>query len=237
MERVQKIIAESGLCSRRKAEDLIEQGKVTVNGIKITLGDKADRVTDIIKVDNKKIAVEEKVYYMLHKPKDYICTSSDVYGRKTVLSLVPKKKRVFSVGRLDRDATGLLLLTNDGEFANKITHPSHEIKKTYIAILDQPFKKSDAKKLEEGIKIDKQTVKGNILVLDKNTIAITIHSGMNKIVKRICKFLGYYVRELHRTHIGNLALDIPLGEFKELDANELQETLRKPQISKKTFLD
>ena len=176
MDRVQKIIAESGLCSRRKAEELIEDGKVTVNGVTITIGDKADKETDNICVEGQKIHIEEKVYYPLNKPKNYLCTSSDVYKRKTVLELVPKKKRVYSVGRLDRDATGLLLITNDGDFANNITHPSHEVKKTYIAVLDAPFKPSQAKILEEGIRLDKQLVKGKIVVLDKDTIAITIHS-------------------------------------------------------------
>ncbi|MCA9477621.1 MAG: rRNA pseudouridine synthase [Nanoarchaeota archaeon] len=237
MDRVQKIIAESGLCSRRKAEELIEAGKVKVNGVVIGLGDKADRDVDDIKVDGKKIAVEDKVYYLLHKPKNYLCTSRDMYDRKTVLELVPKGKRVFSVGRLDRDATGLLLLTNDGDFGNKVMHPSHEVKKTYIAVLDLPFKPSDAKKLEEGIKIDRQVVKGKIIILDKKTIAITVHSGMNKVIKRICKALGYYVRQLHRTHIGSLAVDVPVGEFRELSPEELKLVFKQPKISKATFTD
>lgn len=237
MERVQKIIAESGLCSRRKAEELIEEGKVTVNGVKITLGDKADREQDDIRVQGKQVKIEDKVYYMLHKPKNYISTSRDMYGRKTVLELVPKNKRVFGVGRLDRDATGLLLLTNDGEFANKITHPRYEVNKTYIAILDKPFHPKDVKKLQDGIRIDKQLVKGDIIVLDKSTIAITIHSGMNKVVKRICKAMGYYVRQLHRTHIGGLALDVPIGEFRELTEEERKLALKKIPITKEIFLD
>ncbi len=235
MHRVQKIIAESGLCSRRKAETLIEEGKVTVNGVTITIGDKADAKTDDIRVEGQRIKVEEKVYYMLHKPKDYLCTSDDLYKRKTIHQLLPKKKRIYSVGRLDRDATGLLLVTNDGDFANNITHPSREVNKTYVAILDNPFKPNDAKKLEEGIRIDKQLVKGKIILLDKKTIAITIHSGLNKVVKRICKFLGYYVRTLHRTHIGSLALDIPAGEFRELTKEDKDLLFSNKEITPETF--
>lgn len=236
MERVQKIIAESGLCSRRKAEELIEEGKVTVNGVTITIGDKADAQTDDIRVEGQHIHAESKVYYMLNKPKNYLCTSSDVYKRKTIHELLPKKLRIYSVGRLDRDATGLLLVTNDGEFANKITHPSHEVKKTYIAVLDNPFNPHDAKKLEEGIVIDKQKVTGEIILLDKKTIAITIHNGMNKVVKRICKHLGYYVRTLHRTHIGNLALDVLDGEYRELTDEDKELLFQTPEITKETFL-
>lgn len=235
MERVQKIIAESGLCSRRKAEVLIEEGKVSVNGVIITIGDKADRDNDKIFVEGQQIVVEEKIYYILNKPKNYLCTSNDLYDRKTILDLLPKKKRIFSVGRLDRDATGLLLVTNDGDFANKITHPSNEITKTYIATLDNPFHKSDSKKLEEGIQIDKQLVKGSIVVLDKKTIAITIHNGMNKVVKRICKALGYYVRQLHRTHIGGLAIDIPDGDFRLLTEEDKQAIFEDTKITRETF--
>lgn len=236
-ERVQKIIAQSGLCSRRKAEDLIQEGKVTVNGVRITIGDKADWNTDEIKVDGTVLVREDKVYYMLNKPKRYITTSSDLFNRKTVLELVPRKKRVFSVGRLDRDATGLLLLTNDGEFANKITHPKYEVQKTYIAVLDKPFEKKDLNKIQKGILIDKHLVKAKAVILEKSTVAITLHVGLNKVVKRIFKELGYYVRTLHRTHIGNVAVDISQGSYRELKAEEMKKLFEKPNITKKTFFE
>lgn len=237
MDRVQKIIAESGLCSRRKAEELIEDGRVQVNGVTITIGDKADKNVDKIFVNGQQIVSEDKVYYMLNKPKNYLCTSSDVYKRKTILELLPKKQRVYSVGRLDRDATGLLLVTNDGDFANKVTHPSNEVKKTYIAVLDNPFNMKDANKLEEGIRIDRQLVVGKITPLDKQTIAITVHNGMNKVVKRICKEMGYYVRQLHRTHIGNLALDVMDGDYRVLTQEDMKLIFEEPTITKETFVN
>jgi len=236
-DRVQKIIAQSGLCSRRKAEELIIDGKVTVNGITITIGDQADFDTDTIKVEGTILEKEKKVYYMLNKPKRYIATNDDMFDRKTVLELVPKKYRVFSVGRLDRDATGFLILTNDGDFANKITHPRYEIEKTYIAVLDKNISKKEKEYIEEGIKIDEQLVKAKIVILDKTTVAISVHVGLNKVVKRIFKAAGFYVQSLHRTHIGNLPLDVELGSFRNLEEDDRKKIFETPEITKETFLD
>lgn len=237
IERVQKIIAASGLCSRRKAEELISEGKVTVNGVLISLGDKANAEVDKIEVNGKLIQSDKKVYYMLHKPKRYITTSVDMYGRKKVTDLVPQKPRVFSVGRLDRDSTGFLILTNDGEFANLVTHPSNEVEKTYIAITDKPFEKKHKEFLERGVIIEKHKIKPKIVQLNKNTIAVTLHIGIHKVVKRILKEAGFFVKQLHRTHIGNLALDIEVGGFRELEKADLDKIFEKPKITKKTFLD
>lgn len=235
-ERVQKIIAQSGLCSRRKAEELIEQGVVSVNGVTITLGDKADASTDTISVKGQPIEIEEKVYYMLNKPKNYITTSDDMYKRKKIIDLVPKKPRVFAVGRLDRDASGLLILTNDGDFAQRILHPKHEIKRTYIAILKEPFKPKDLKKFKEGVLIENRKVFADVVMLEKNVLAITLHVGIHKIVKRLCKEAGYYVKHLHRTHVGNLAVDVDEGSYRELDKNDMKKIFEKPNITKKTFV-
>lgn len=235
-ERVQKIIASSGICSRRKAEEMIDEGRVKVNGVVISLGDKADAKEDIILIDNKQIRIEEKKYYMLNKPKGYITTSDDMYNRKKVTDLVPKSPRVFSVGRLDRDATGILILTNDGDFAQNIAHPSKEVEKTYIAILDKPFESPDLKKLKEGMDIEKHTVKAKVVILDKKTVAITLHVGIHKIVKRLFKELGYFVRSLHRTHIGSLPVDIESGEWRELTSEDKELIFIKPKITKETFL-
>ncbi len=234
-ERVQKIIAQSGLCSRRKAEELIAQGKVKINGKICSLGDKA-KDTDAVLVENELVQKEKTVYYMLNKPRRYITTSDDLFGRKKVLDLVPKKPRVFSVGRLDRDATGLLLLTNDGLFANKVMHPSNNITKTYIAILDKPFNKKNISQAKKGIRIDKVVVKADIIQLEKNVVAVTLHVGIHKVAKRLLKALGYMVKHLHRTHIGNLAVDVKEGDFRKLDAKDLKKVLEKTTISSKTFL-
>lgn len=237
IERVQKIIASSGVCSRRKAEELIDQGKVKVNGRIISLGDKADSELDKIEVNDKLIQPTKRIYYMLHKPKRYITTSQDMYDRKKVTDLVPANPRVFSVGRLDRDSTGFLILTNDGEFANLITHPSNQVEKTYIAILDKPFEKKHKEQLERGIILEKHKVVPKIVQLDKNTVAITLHVGIHKVVKRILKEVGFYVRQLHRTHIGSLALDIEVGSYRELTSDDIKKIFTKPKITKKTFLE
>lgn len=237
LERVQKIIASSGLCSRRKAENLIAEGRVKVNSEIISLGDKADANTDIILVNGRQIKVEKKVYYMLNKPKDYITTSDDMYDRKKVTDLVPKHPRVFSVGRLDRYATGILILTNDGDFAQSIAHPSKEIKKTYIVILDRDISQEDINQIKEGVIVDKQKVQADIIVLEPNTVAITLHVGVHKVVKRIFKDLDYYVKTLHRTHIGSLAIDVDEGGFRELNDVDKELIFTKPTITKETFLD
>lgn len=237
VERVQKIIASSGICSRRKAEELIEEGKVTVNGVRITLGDKADSEIDKIKVNGKLIHPSKKVYYMLHKPKRYITTSIDMYGRKKVTDLVPLNPRVFSVGRLDRDSTGLLLMTNDGEFANSVTHPSNGVEKTYIAILDKPFEKKHKEQLERGVVVEKHKIIPKIVQLNRNTVAVTLHVGIHKVVKRMLKEIGFYVKQLHRTHIGSLALDVEVGTYRELEKEDLDKIFKKQKITKQTFLE
>lgn len=237
MERVQKIIAQSGLCSRRKAEELIKEGKVKVNNKLITIGDQADAQKDTITVNNKPLEKEKPVYYMLNKPRDYITTSSDLFNRKKVLDLLPKSPRVFSVGRLDRYATGLLLLTNDGEFANKVMHPRYETSKTYLVTLDKPLSKKDEVILQKGIKIDKTVVKSQVVILEPKIVAVTVHVGLHKVVKRLFKELGYFVKQLHRTHIGNLAIDIEEGQYRLLTQQEIKLLFEKPKIFKKTFLD
>ncbi len=234
-ERVQKIIAQSGMCSRRKAEALIEDGKVEVNGTVITIGSKADGQKDTITVEGNEITKEKFVYYILHKPTRYITTSSDLFDRKKVLDLVPSKPRVFSIGRLDRDTSGLLLLTNDGDFANKIMHPRYEVRKTYIAILDGPFNKNAIGKAKEGVRIDGHLVRADIIILEPDTVAVSVETGIHKVVKRLLKSLGYYVRQLHRTHIGDLALDIEEGKWRTLEESEKKLIFKKTTITKETY--
>ena len=236
-ERVQKIIAQAGICSRRKAEELIEDGKVQVNNKIITIGDKADAIKDTILVNGEKIKKEKVITYLLHKPKGYITTSDDMYNRKKVLDLVPLKPRVFAVGRLDRDASGLLILTNDGNLANKIMHPSHEVKKTYIAMLDSPFRKESIAKARKGVYLDKQLVQAEIILLEPTTVAVTIHVGIHKVVKRLLKELGYYVKHLHRTHVGSLALDVKEGSWRIVTDEDKKLIFSKNKITKETFLE
>lgn len=224
-ERVQKIIANSGYCSRRKAEELIQDGKVMVNNKKITIGDKADADKDNISISGQEIKKEKKVYYMLNKPKDYITTTDDLYDRKKVTDLIPSKQRIYPVGRLDRDAQGILILTNDGDFANKVMHPSNNVSKTYVVLLDRPFKKEDVIKLKKGIRIDKTFVKSKVRILEENKVEITVHVGVHKVVKRLFKSLDYYVKKLKRTKIGDLKLDIPIKSYRELTKEDFKKIL------------
>lgn len=215
--RVQKIIADSGYCSRRNAEELIFDGKVMVNGKKITIGDKADPEKDTVQVKGQIIQKSKKVYIMLNKPKGYITTSSDLYDRRKVLDLITIKERVFAVGRLDRDATGLLLLTNDGDWANNIIHPSNNIEKEYMAELDDVITKESIIEMNKGIKLDDGFIKPKVKAISKNYCSIILHEGKNKIVKRIFNEFGFKVIQLKRVRIGNYFLgNLKPGRWKQI---------------------
>ena len=207
-ERVQKIIAASGICSRRAAEDLIEEGRVKVNGKTIQLGNKADVEKDDIFVDGKRIPKQIKVYLKLNKPPEVETTLAEVRHR-TIAEYLPKNTRVYPVGRLDYDTEGLLLCTNDGELANLIMHPRYELEKTYEAYLDGPLTEEEEAQLKGRLVLDDGPVHGaRIKILDeeRRLVEITIHEGRNKIVKRMCKAVGHYVRKLKRVRIGPLTL-------------------------------
>lgn len=219
--RVQKIIAESGYCSRRKAEELIEKGLVYVNGQMAKIGQNADPEDEIV-VNGQRIHAEKKAYLMLHKPRGYITTASDPWGRKSVLELVHVPQRVFPVGRLDKDTTGLLLLTNDGAFANQIMHPRYEVRKSYEATLDRKIEDDDLRKLNEGIVLDGRKIEARAQRLSAKRVKITIHTGLNKEVKRLFKKLGYWVKDLTRTEIGNLKLNVREGKWRKLSISEVK---------------
>lgn len=237
LKRVQKLISEAGYCSRRKAETLISQNKVTVNDTPITLGDKADPESDTISIDGTLLHFEKKAYLMLHKPVGYITSVSNREGRKTVMDIIHHNTRLYPVGRLDRDATGLLLLTNDGDFANRITHPSSEVQKTYIAVLTEPFRKDNLKKLRGGISLEGRLVKADqAVILADDTVAVSIHIGLNKVVKRLFKACGYYIKHLHRTHIGSLALDIHKGETRPLTEDDKKAIFTPLTLDEDIFL-
>ena len=226
LQRVQKILAHAGIASRRKCEDLIEDGRVSVNNKTITIGDKADPDKDIIKVNGEKIRLERKRYIVLNKPRCYVTTAYDPAGRKTVLDLIDVKERIFPVGRLDLYSAGVLILTNDGDFANKVMHPRYEKTKTYDAVLDSPFTNDDLARLKKGIMIDgRKVVPDSVFVSknDKKYVTLSIHEGRHKIVKRLLKELGYYVTRLKRTSIGKITLkNLPSGEWRELSKGEIE---------------
>jgi 23S rRNA pseudouridine2605 synthase len=225
LERVQKIIANAGYCSRRKAEELIEKRKVLVNGKMIKLGDKADLDHDDILVEGHSLEKTKSVYIMLNKPRHYEVTISPLV-RRNIMELVQVNARVFPVGRLDKNTTGMLLLTNDGNFANKITHPRYEKEKTYHVKLDKRLEDEDKKEIESGVNLSDGWIKGKIKMYSKDTLEITIHEGKKWILKRLFFKLGYYIEELSRTRIGNLRLDVKIGKWRYLTKREVDELMK-----------
>jgi len=221
-QRLQKIIAQAGITSRRKAEDLINQGHVTVNGIRAQIGEKADPEIDNIQVRGESIVPKKEfVYYALNKPRGILCTASDEKGRKNVLSLVPEKPRVFTVGRLDMDTEGLILLTNDGDWANSIMHPKFNIFKTYEVVVDRPFDEKSFSTLKKGIEVGgKKITPDSVEQISSAKIKLVIHEGQKRIVRRLMEKLGFNVEHLKRTHIGPFELGkLKTGEYKTIKPN------------------
>lgn len=230
--RIQKIIADSGLCSRRKAEEFIAAGKVKVNGHPCKLGDKALPNKDLITVDGQKIYVAKKrrlYYIMLHKPRGYVTTMSDELDRRCVTDLLKDvPERVYPVGRLDKNSEGLLLFTNDGTFANEIMHPSKHVSKTYRVTVRPDIDDEQLIKLSSGVEIDgRKTAECSVIVLDKQpgrvVLQMTIHEGRNRQIRKMCEAVGLEVARLKRTSIGPLRLGmLKPGEYRELKPDELR---------------
>lgn len=228
MERLQKIIAESGYASRRKAEELIKKGKVIVNGKVVTeLGTKASFGDDIL-VEGKKIEKEEKEYYVFNKPRGVITSTSDDKGRKVVTDYFNSNKRLFPVGRLDYDTTGLLIVTNDGELSNLITHPKNEIEKVYVAKIEGIIKGAEINKLKSGIVLDgvkcipkRVKLKSFDKKSNSSIVEITITEGKNHEVKRLFESVGFSVSKLKRERIAFLSLgNLKSGEYRRLNPKE-----------------
>ncbi len=232
MERLQKVIASYGYASRRKAEDLIRHGKVLVNGKVITeLGTKVE-ANDIISIDGVIINKDVKhEYYLLNKPRQVISSVTDKEGRITVTDLINTDARIYPVGRLDYDTTGLIILTNDGDFANMLMHPSYEVEKTYVAKLNKILDKDDINKLKKGIVIDNRKVEIKRFKVrkkdnEKNTsiIELTIVEGRNHIVKRIFESMHIDVMKLSRVGYAFLTLDgLKSGEYRQLSIKEIKK--------------
>ena len=229
-EKVQKIIANKGFSSRREAEKLIANGKVYVNDVKVTLGDRA-KPTDKIVVNGITLENEEKVYFLLNKPRSVVSTSHDEKGRKTVVDLIETDKRIYPVGRLDYDTTGLIILTNDGTLTNILTHPKKSVPKTYLAKLNKVFEVEDLYKIKDDLKIDGKRVYVDKIKIKRNDkknntsfVEITIHEGRYHIVKRLFEKVGYDVVKLTRTSYGNLYLGkLQSGEYRRLKKKEIIE--------------
>lgn len=236
-ERLQKYLAECGIASRRKCEEYIIQGKVQVNGKTITeLGVKVNPEKDKITFEGKNVKQEErKVYILLNKPIGYVTTSDEQFGRDKVLDLVKVRERVVPVGRLDMYTSGALILTNDGDFVYKVTHPKHEITKTYTVTVKGIIKNEEVEQLRKGVKIDDYTTRpAKVKILktyeekDISRLEITIHEGKNRQVRRMCESVGRRVIALHRSKIGNIGVkDIELGKWRYLKDFEVKTLIGK----------
>jgi 23S rRNA pseudouridine2605 synthase len=225
--RLNRFIANAGICSRREADQLIVSGSISINGkIVSQLGTKVFP-SDQVRFNDQVIRSEKQVYVLLNKPKGYITSTHDPEERSTVMDLVRKacRERIYPVGRLDRNSTGILLLTNDGELAERLAHPSHQVKKIYEVGLDQPVKPSDIAVIRQGINLDDGFIKADDIAFtsqDKKRIGIEIHSGRNRIVRRIFESLGYKVTRLDRVMYAFLTKkNLPRGKWRHLSPSEI----------------
>lgn len=228
-ERLQKVLAAVGFGSRRTCEDLIAGGRVTVNGEVAELGRRIDPDVDLVEVDGAPIGVRPGlVYYLLNKPAGVVTTSKDTHGRPTVIDLVPAKPRVFSIGRLDADTEGLLILTNDGKLANRIAHPSHGVEKEYLAeVSGGQVSPGAVRRLRDGVELDDGiTAPAKVSQPQPGVLRITIHEGRNRQVRRMCEAVGHPVTRLVRTRIGPLAdRSLKPGEWREWSTDERNEVI------------
>jgi len=227
--RLNKYIADAGVCSRRKADERIASGAVLVNGNIVTeMGYKVDASCDMVSVDGKPIkpAIMAE-YYLLYKPTGVVSTCDDPQGRKTVLDFIQTSARLYPVGRLDYETSGLLLLTNDGELTHKVTHPSFELEKEYIALVKGELDEKDQDKLQNGVYIDGQkTHPAKVAVLaegkDRSEVQLVIHEGRNRQVRKMLRAVGHHVYALKRVRLGKLTLDgLQAGEYRELSPEEV----------------
>jgi len=243
--RIQKAMADQGLCSRRQAEQIILEGRVKLNGRPVQLGDKMDTKADILSVDGQRVIFDKKkeyYYYMLNKPRGYITTSSDDRGRKTVLDLVKDTPtRVYPVGRLDKDSEGLLLFTNDGNFANQLTHPSHQVSKLYRVTVRPNVTEEQLIALANGVYLDdgSKTLPAIVRVVtqeeNRSVLEISIKEGKNRQVRRMCAAVGLEVARLRRNAIGPVKLGmLAPGKYRELKPSEINALKAAASKAKRT---
>lgn len=235
-ERIQKILANRGLCSRREAEEWILEGRVTVNGSPAEIGQLAEPGVDEIRVDDRPIPRQkpDTAAYLVNKPKGFVCTNRDPHADRTVFHLLPadlQKEKLFCVGRLDKESEGLVLLTNDGDLFNTLVHPSGGVAKRYLVQVNKPFRESDIPKLLRGItwegerlKADKVQVQATKKGEESNRLEVFLHHGKKREIRRLLYAFGYSVKKLRRTHIGSLSVrGIPLGTYRKLSKKDFEK--------------
>jgi 23S rRNA pseudouridine2605 synthase len=228
-ERIQKVLARAGLGSRRVCDELVAEGRVRVNGTLAELGTRVDPDHDTIEVDGAVIGVRPGlVHYLLNKPAGVVTTASDPQGRPTVVELVPSEPRVFPVGRLDAETEGLLLLTNDGDLAQRVAHPSHGVEKEYLAEVEGTPSRGEVRRLREGVQLeDGMTAPAKVTAVAPTALSIAIHEGRNRQVRRMCDAVGHPVVRLVRVRIGPLAdRRLAPGEWRELTQDEVRSLER-----------
>ncbi len=224
-ERLQKVLAQAGIGSRRVAEIYIDEGRVSVNGVIARLGQRVDPERDVIEVDGSQIGVKAGlVHYLLNKPAGVVTTAQDTHGRPTVVELVPAEPRVFPVGRLDADTEGLLMLTNDGDLTHRLTHPRYGVPKEYLAEVEGRPSRGSLRQLREGVELeDGRTAPAKIALVAPNLVRITIHEGRNRQVRRMCDAVGHPVVRLVRTRIGPLTdATLAPGDWRPLTQAEVR---------------
>ena len=228
-QRLHKILAASGIASLRKSEQLIAEGRIQINGQVAKIGDFADQDVDVILADGNRVSIKQKRYILLNKPTGYVTTVSDPHGRPTVIDLIDVRERVYPIGRLDVDTEGLLLLTNDGEFAQKMAHPSFEIEKTYRVELSRPLTEECEALLARGVKLDDgPTGPALIKVISarRRRVDITIHEGRNRIVRRMFASVGSPVIRLRRIRFGTMSInEMPKRAWRDLTLTEVASLL------------
>jgi 23S rRNA pseudouridine2605 synthase len=226
--RLNRFIANSGVCSRREADELISKGMISVNGSPVTdLGTKV-KYNDDVRYKGKKLSAEKKVYVLLNKPKGYVTTVEDPHAERTVIDLLGNDfpERIYPVGRLDKETTGVLLLTNDGDLTGKLTHPKYNRRKIYHVFLETPLVKNDLFKLTEGIQLDDELVVADAVSYadpeDRSQIGIELHSGQNRVIRRLFESLGYRVKKLDRVYFAGLTKkNLPRGKWRFLSEKEI----------------
>jgi 23S rRNA pseudouridine2605 synthase len=224
-ERLQKVLARAGIGSRRVCEDLIDEGRITINGVVATLGDRVDPAVDAVDVDGVRVGIAPGlVYYLLNKAAGVVTTAADTHGRPTVVDVVPAEPRVFPVGRLDLETEGLLLLTNDGELTHRLTHPSFGVDKEYVAQVEGRPGRGAVRQLREGVELeDGPTSPAKVSLVSPDVLKITIHEGRNRQVRRMCDAVGHPVVRLVRTRIGPIRdTHLSPGEWRELTQDEVR---------------